>query len=219
MNSIYRDKKAANAAAGTNTSLAAAASVRRPRPSEAAALTALAVAAKGFWGYDAAFLDAALPELTVTPSDTTQHDIHVAVVSSSSSSSSPCLNSPGQNQEDEIAGVYRLDPAEDDDDDGATDTFDGVLRYLWIHPDRIGRGLGSLLWEHALRRAEQRGMRTLEVDADPHAEAFYLGMGAQRYGTVPSGTFKDRMLPLMSVDVKTALARIETRKEAAAVAV
>ena len=36
-------------------------------PDEAAALSGLALRSKGYWGYDAAFLDACRAELTLTP--------------------------------------------------------------------------------------------------------------------------------------------------------
>lgn len=63
-----------------------------------------------------------------------------------------------------------------------------------------------------MRRAAAAGMAALSVDADPHAEGFYLRMGAVRRGEAPSRSVPGRTLPLMAVDVGEALAVIEQRK-------
>ena len=180
----------------TSATLPLVPSVRRAHPNEAALLTDLALAAKAHWGYSPSFMAAAAAELTITASDISQYDIHVAVLLSPSEPSPP-------------VGVYRLTPLAAADGDG----FDGELSYLWVHPSRIRHGLGSLLWEDAMRRAAAAGVARLSVDADPHAEGFYVRMGAERYGEVPSRSAPGRMLPLMAVDVGRALAVIEERKK------
>jgi predicted GNAT family N-acyltransferase len=68
----------------------------------------------------------------------------------------------------------------------------------------IGSGYGRQLFEHALRTAAQRGMSSLLIESDPHAEGFYLAMGALQIGerALPSG----RALPLLEIST-TAAAR------------
>jgi predicted N-acetyltransferase YhbS len=65
----------------------------------------------------------------------------------------------------------------------------------------MGRGVGRALLRDAVDRARLAGARTLHIEADPYAEAFYLRFGARRVGEVPSGSLAGRMLPLLVVDL------------------
>ncbi|XWW93446.1 hypothetical protein V2A60_001379 [Cordyceps javanica] len=179
--------------------------IRRPHPDEAPILTDLALSAKAYWGYDASFMAAARAELTITASDIAQHDIYVATL--------PRLDhgkegeegeGEEQQQQQEIVGVYRITPHSDSDSNNSSSSSgstQGELSYLWIRPDRIGCGLGRSFWEDALRRAAARRLAALTVDADPHAEGFYLRMGARRCGRAASRSIPGRALPQLTVDV------------------
>ncbi|HEY5799071.1 MAG TPA: GNAT family N-acetyltransferase, partial [Burkholderiaceae bacterium] len=79
------------------------------------------------------------------------------------------------------------------DEDGAALGFyaleqqDGgawLLDSLFVSPQRIGRGYGKQLFAHACELAREQGAQELLIDADPHAEAFYLSRGAQRTGEI-----------------------------------
>jgi GNAT superfamily N-acetyltransferase len=70
---------------------------------------------------------------------------------------------------------------------------------MWISPDRIGTGLGRVLWEDALAEAAAAGFEYLDIDAEPFAEGFYLRMGAERIGETPSGSIPGRVLPQLRV--------------------
>jgi SAM-dependent methyltransferase len=48
-------------------------------------------------------------------------------------------------------------------------------------------------------------MVRLTIDADPHAEAFYVAMGAARVGESPSGSIPGRMLPRLELSVPGAI--------------
>jgi GNAT superfamily N-acetyltransferase len=74
-----------------------------------------------------------------------------------------------------------------------------ILDDLWVLPDEIGRGLGRLLFEHALERARELGARRLEWEADPNAVPFYLHMGAAVIGDVE--TSMGRRIPTMAIDL------------------
>ena len=52
--------------------------------------------------------------------------------------------------------------------------------------------------------ARSRGVTSLRIEADPHAEAFYRHAGAVRTGSVPSGSIPGRSLPLLTLAVGSA---------------
>ncbi|MCE9645332.1 MAG: GNAT family N-acetyltransferase [Chloroflexi bacterium] len=56
---------------------------------------------------------------------------------------------------------------------------DVVLEDLWVLPDFIGKGIGKRLFGHVLEQAKLSGARHLELDADPHAQSFYVKMGCR----------------------------------------
>jgi hypothetical protein len=56
------------------------ATLQRARPDEASMLSDLALAAKGFWGYDEAFIESCRAELTFSPDDVARRHFVVAVL-------------------------------------------------------------------------------------------------------------------------------------------
>lgn len=145
--------------------------IRRARPDEADALSALAARSKAHWGYDAAFLERVRDAMTLHPEDVDRHEVWVL----ESSSGAPI-------------GYHRVihgDPAE--------------LEDLWVEPSSIGSGAGRLLFEHAVEVARQGGASDLEIDADPHAVGFYERMGAVRIGETRSKLIPGRTLPRLRI--------------------
>ncbi|MEN3356044.1 MAG: hypothetical protein V7637_26 [Mycobacteriales bacterium] len=51
----------------------------------------------------------------------------------------------------------------------------------------------------ALEAARGAGFTVLRIEADPHAEGFYLAMGAQPAGATRSGSITGRTLPLFTM--------------------
>jgi uncharacterized protein (TIGR00730 family) len=145
--------------------------IRRARPDQAEALSALAIRSKAHWGYDAEFMQLVAPMLTFSADAVRDQPVYVLDV------------------DGELAGFYRLA--------GAPPT--GWLEDLWLEPDWIGRGAGRRLFEHALATAGELGFEALQIEADPNAEGFYLAMGAVRVGDVRSDS--GRTLPLLRVVV------------------
>lgn len=143
------------------------AEVRPARPDEAAALSELALRSKAHWGYDAQFLEACRPDLTLHPHEITARRTCVAEESG------------------RVVGFYTLEG----------DPPEGELGNLWIDPPHMGRRVGRRLWEHAMESARALGFAAVLVEADPHAEGFYTAMGAERIGGVPSPVVPGRVLP------------------------
>jgi GNAT superfamily N-acetyltransferase len=144
--------------------------IRRALPSEAAALTMLAHAAKRHWGYPEDWIKSWQTELTITPAFISGNEVFVAVI------------------DETIAGCCALVVS-----DGLAE-----LEHMWIDPQHMRQGVGRILFEHVARRAAQLGFTALELSADPNAEQFYERMGAERIGDVPADVAgQSRVLPRM----------------------
>ena len=153
-----------------------ASTVLRPAtPDEAGLLSELAVRSKSHWGYPADFLAACRAALTVDPADCDGSSVRLAV------------------RGGHVLGFWRLAATDD--------PVRGELTDLFVDPRVIGTGVGRLLLTDAMAHARARGWQTLELDADPHAEAFYRHLGAARTGLAASTVTPGRSLPRMSLPV------------------
>jgi GNAT superfamily N-acetyltransferase len=142
---------------------------RVAKPEDADKLSDLAFQSKAHWGYSSEFMEACRHELTITPQDCESGLIVLA------------------EENGIIMGFYQL----------AGKPPKGTLDDLFIDPAYMGKGLGSTLFNGAVEHARRLGFISLEIHSDPHAEAFYLHMGAKRIGDVPSGSIPGRTLPLL----------------------
>jgi len=144
--------------------------VRAAQPAEADLLSELALASKGHWGYDAAFLEACRAELTLTAEDVVAR--RAAVVE----------------RDGRVVGFCTVE--------GEPPELE--LGMMFVDPDHVGRGVGRELWAHATAVARRLGAERMTIDADPHAEAFYLAAGAVRVGKVASESIPGRSLPRLA---------------------
>lgn len=90
--------------------------------------------------------------------------------------------------EDHVVGICQLQESEQH----------AFLEHVWVDPSHHRKGIGRALVQHA--RASAPGVLT--VVADPHAEEFYLRLGARRVGEVaaPMPGAPERKLPLLELD-------------------
>lgn len=148
-----------------------AVTIRPAEPSEADALTALALAGKRHWGYPESWMEAWRGLLTITADYVAAHIVSCA-----------------EDETGQVVGFYALER------DGSRFR----LESLFIAPSLIGHGLGRQLFEQAVQAARALGATEFLIDADPNAESFYLRMGAQRIGeTVSRLTGTERVVPLL----------------------
>jgi GNAT superfamily N-acetyltransferase len=75
------------------------------------------------------------------------------------------------------------------------------IEELHLEPDRIGHGFGRVLFEHAVSRAREHGVARLEWSCDEYALGFYLAMGGQVTGSIPSGIAGDEPLTEMELRI------------------
>jgi len=141
--------------------------------SELEELSALAIRSKSYWGYDAAFLEACREELTITASRVVEERIRVAEM------------------ECKVVGFTAL----------KVGRRRAELMDLFVDPDMIGQGIGRLLWQDAVTGARDSGAKSLRIEADPHAEEWYMARGAERVGQVTSGSIPGRFLPLLRYEL------------------
>jgi GNAT superfamily N-acetyltransferase len=146
--------------------------IPRALPTDAAALTRIAHAAKRHWGYPEAWIALWNDALTVTPQALERHAVYCAV------------------EGIELLGFYALA--------GSGPTRE--LEHLWVTPEHMGAGVGRRLLHHAVETLRATGGVTLRIVSDPNAEGFYLKMGARRIGEMPSQP-EGRALPLLLLEV------------------
>lgn len=147
--------------------------LRMPKSDEADVMTALCLRSKGVWGYDAAFMAACRPVLTLTADDWLQSDLQVAV------------------QDDSIVGVAQVichgEIAE--------------LDKLFVDPKALGGGIGRKLFGWSAETSRRRGAKIMTIDADPGATDFYRRLGATDDGVVASTVVPGRFLPRLKFDL------------------
>jgi GNAT superfamily N-acetyltransferase len=149
--------------------------IRAALAEEAPALSKITLAAKAHWNYPSEWMQAWQRSLTIHSNDIEQSDCYVAVVDRA------------------LVGFYLL----------KTELPRlARLEHLWVLPKWMGQGIGRELFLHALAQAKRRGAAGITIESDPHAEGFYLGMGAIRSGlseTVVLG--QPRELPVLTFEL------------------
>jgi GNAT superfamily N-acetyltransferase len=70
-----------------------------------------------------------------------------------------------------------------------------------LEPDRIGQGYGRRMFEHGVSRATERGVKNVVWSCDANALGFYLAMGGQVTGSIPSGIEGDEPLTEMALRI------------------
>jgi GNAT superfamily N-acetyltransferase len=128
--------------------------VRAAHPGEHRLLSEIAYQAKAHWGYASTDLASWHAALTVTRESLLECPTFVAEADGA------------------VVGFaqLRLQPPS------------AELEHLWVLPLFMRAGIGGALLARAMQQARAAGARELHIDADPHAEAFYIAHGARRVG-------------------------------------
>lgn len=147
--------------------------IRRARPDEAAALTALSHRSKAYWGYPPELMARFVEDLVLTADEIRERDVWV-------------LEAEGR----AALGYHHTIQGEP-----------AILQELWVEPSAIGAGRGRRLLEHAIALARAAGATAMELDADPNAVPFYERMGGRVIGQTPSTAVVGRTLPRMRLDL------------------
>jgi predicted GNAT family N-acyltransferase len=145
--------------------------IRKARPDETQMLSDLALESKAYWGYEQTLLEACRKQLTLTKDYIRKNEVYVF------------------EQDKAVLGFYSL----------IFKSSSAELGYMFVSPKAIGLGIGRSLMQHAFTIAHQHKSKELIIQSDPHAEGFYIAMGAIRIGESPSDSIPGRMLPLLRV--------------------
>jgi len=145
--------------------------IRKAVIQEADDLTQLAIRSKAYWGYSDEFIEECRAALTITPEFIAA--AHVYVIE----------------DEGKIQGFIALEQ----------DGNSSILSDAFIDPSAVRHGYGRALWQHIMGLAKELSIPKVIIHSDPHAEGFYLSMGAKRIGDVESTVTKGRFLPLMEI--------------------
>ncbi|MBT3373681.1 MAG: GNAT family N-acetyltransferase [Rhodospirillaceae bacterium] len=150
--------------------------IRPARPDEIGVLTALCMRSKQSNGYDDAFMAACREELTVTQADLAVGEYWVAEAVA---------------EADAVCGCACLlaEP----------NARSGEIHAFFIDPEQKRQGIGRLLWQKLLERAQDRQLVELYLDADPNAVPFYQDLGFVVVGSKPSGSIPGREIPHMRI--------------------
>ena len=140
-----------------------------PNQAELVEMSELCLRSKAHWGYDAAFLEACIPTLTLTQEK---------------AQAGPMAITRGGGR---IAGLVQV----------SVEGRSGSLERLFVDPPFIGKGHGAALMDWAIKVAIALGGHHLDIEADPDAVPFYQRHGATRIGEAPSAAIPGRNIPLL----------------------
>ena len=146
--------------------------IRPAHAHEGERLREIAIASKGYWGYDPERVREWAATGDFSPEGLRENEVYVA-----------------EADEQAIAWTALIRKGEllwlDD---------------LWVEPAWIGQGIGARLFRHAVERARQLGGKRLEWEAEPNAVGFYQRMGG-RYLRESEPSEWGRVLAVMGIDL------------------
>jgi GNAT superfamily N-acetyltransferase len=157
--------------------------IRPGEKDEAQVLTRLSFESKGYWAYPKEYFDVWKPELTITPEYIEDNDVLV-------------FESEGA-----IVGYYSIIKLENDLEVSGIKIDKGYwLEHMFIAPEYIGQGIGTMMFDHLRKRCETKGIPKLGILVDPNAKGFYEKMGCTYQGELPS-TIAGRTTPLFVLNM------------------
>jgi len=157
--------------------------IRPAENHESDILTALSFASKGYWNYPEEYFDIWRAELTISAAYIRKNDVFVF------------------EEEGVIRGYYSLVELQDDIEAAGARIERGFwLEHMFVDPQHLGRGIGTMLFQHLRKICRFRGIGEVKILADPNAGSFYEKMGCTYQREYPS-TIIGRTTPLFHVPI------------------
>jgi len=126
------------------------------------ALTELALRSKSHWRYTEDLMDLWKDQLKISKEFIEKNIVEVAY------------------ENDSPIGFYSINRS------------DAEVDNMWVIPEKIGQGVGRLLFNRMCQKMKEEGIHEITIISDPHADGFYTAMGAEENGkteSVPAGRF------------------------------
>ena len=158
-------------------------SIRQAIISDAKELTRISFASKRYWNYSEEYFEIWKDELTISEEYIGKHLVYMA------------------EDEETPIGYYSIVHIQQDYWTGQTLVMKGYwLEHMFIVPERIGQGIGSLLMNHIKKICQSLDCDKLFIFADPNARGFYDKMGAiylkETPSSIPGRTVSVYALPI-----------------------
>jgi N-acetylglutamate synthase-like GNAT family acetyltransferase len=141
-------------------------------PEESEILSDIALESKGHWGYSREQLEIWRKDLKIEEKYIQEHSVRTIW------------------KDSKIVGFFAI-----------IEGKENLLDHLWLHPEVIGTGLGSLAFREIIKEMERLEIEDFYIISDPDAEGFYLHQGAKKVGEVESIP-QNRMLPKLQYKIK-----------------
>jgi GNAT superfamily N-acetyltransferase len=76
------------------------------------------------------------------------------------------------------------------------------LRFFFIDPSHQRKGIGSVLFRDIVSIGKGKGIHSIMIESDPHAEIFYIKCGAIVTGYTPPDTVEGQSLLLLEYRIQ-----------------
>lgn len=153
--------------------------IRQAYTSDIPRLNQISLASKKHWGYPEEYFSVWKKELTLTEDYLRNNTIYVYA------------------EEKSILGYYSLVVLETEFHHKGEVLEPGLwLDHMFVTPEKIGKGIGTRLFNHCIGLMKENGWNTLKVLSDPHAEGFYRKQGC-RYKKEILSSIEGRTTPLL----------------------
>ena len=153
--------------------------IRNAKIEEDEILTGISFKSKGYWGYPKEYFNIWTNELTISAEYIRNNDVFVYT------------------NDGVIIGYYSIIELKDDVEISNIKIRKGFwLEHMFIEPCFIGKGIGTILFQHMKERCKKRCIHELGILADPNSKGFYTKMGCE-YKSEYLSTIKNRTTPYL----------------------
>ncbi len=161
--------------------------IREAEIQEAEILTKISFSSKGYWNYPREFYEIWSKELTINSDYIQNNDVFVF------------------EDDSNIVGYYSIVELKEDIEISDIKISKGFwLEHMFVGPQSIGKGIGTIMFEHLRKRCTSRGIYELGILADPNSRGFYEKMGCEYISEFPS-TIKNRTTPYLHLNIRRLL--------------
>lgn len=147
---------------------------------ESKILTSISFSSKRYWQYPEEYIEVWKEELTITPEYINQNQVYVAKI------------------DGKLIGFISIVEVKDDLPSEIRKGY--WLDHIFIHPDYIGKNVGSELISFVKVLCRRKNISSLNILSDPNAKGFYNKLGAEYIKEVPS-SIEGRTVSLYKLEI------------------